>query len=188
LDYQLLCVFDIIRVKALNNEFQTACHCCYALSFNMAYLPERATCSYPLDVMVYTALHDSSLLCLLYYVLCFKYYVLSFLNFRFCCYGNRNIASSFNAVIALGESCGNQYSVIVNTTVTNLLNTFLSNGQCSQPCSNNRCSSGSTCVPNVGSNAFGYTCHCLPGYTGQFCDTGNTICLVIPFLCDTRRI
>lgn len=41
----------------------------------------------------------------------------------------------------------------------------------SDPCANNNCKSGSTCVPKpLGS----YACKCQSGWTGKYCETGKT--------------
>ncbi len=42
-----------------------------------------------------------------------------------------------------------------------------------ESCGSNPCLNGATCLPNL--NTLSYSCLCKSGYTGQDCQTGNTI-------------
>ena len=48
-------------------------------------------------------------------------------------------------------------------------------------CASSPCQNGGTCVDVV--NA--YTCNCVPGYTGEDCETGNT-CIYTCFSIDDK--
>lgn len=38
------------------------------------------------------------------------------------------------------------------------------------PCLSNKCQKGSKCIPNEMGD---YTCKCMPGFTGKYCDQGQ---------------
>lgn len=61
---------------------------------------------------------------------------------------------------------------------------WFSGETCSQslnPCSNpTACANNATCVPNYDVKPNGYTCQCLPGFTGQMCEVNVDDCATQP--------
>jgi hypothetical protein len=66
--------------------------------------------------------------------------------------------------------CRQTISESVEKTIQNLTQQYLNEGQCANPCDPNPCAYLGTCTKR---EDYGYTCSCLPGYTGKNCEEGG---------------
>lgn len=70
------------------------------------------------------------------------------------------------------SDCRPTISDSVEKTIQNLTTQYLGEGQCDNPCEPNPCAYLGTCSKE---GDYGYTCKCLPGYTGRNCETGELV-------------
>jgi hypothetical protein len=87
--------------------------------------------------------------------------------------------------VAVSDCADASWKITVDEGIKNITAAYLSDGACSHPCEPNLCLAGGMCTPS-GPDGYGFTCQCLPGYTGDLCANGGKCDFIETFDCLQR--